>query len=112
MTFADIRLGEVQNGHKCIKSANGGGWATFKLDNTEEWSEEQRQEWQQRNQQRRQLQAKEDGERRRRSLSAIERDKQYRALLAQLTLHPDDRADLVRRGFSNEQIELCGFKSV
>jgi hypothetical protein len=112
MSFADARQGEIQNGHKCIKPANGGNWATFKLDNSQEWSEAQRLEWQQRNQQRRQLRVKEDGERRRRSLSAIERDRQYREILAQLTLHADDRADLVRRGFTDEQIELCGFKSV
>jgi hypothetical protein len=45
-------------------------------------------------------------------LSAVERDRQYRALLAELELDPDDRADLVRRGFTDEQIDLSGFKSV
>jgi hypothetical protein len=57
-------------------------------------------------------QAKEDEQRRQRSLSAQERDRQYRLLLTELTLHPDDRADLVRRGFSHQEIELSGFKSV
>ena len=112
MSFSDAGLGEIQNGHKCIKPANGGNWATFKLDNTEEWTQEQRLEWQQSNQQRRQLQAKEDSERRRRSLPAVERDKQYREILAQLSLHSDDREDLLRRGFTDEQIELCCFRSV
>ena len=112
MAFADARLGEIQNGLKCIKPAKGGNWATFKLDNSQEWSDQQRLEWQQRNQQRRQLQANANDERRRRSLPAVERDRQYREILAQLSLHSNDRADLVRRGFTDEQIELCGFKSI
>jgi hypothetical protein len=112
MTYADARLGEIQNGHKCVKAAKGGNWASFKLDNTQEWSEERRQEWKLRNQQRRQQQAKEDEERRRRSLTATQRHEQYTKLLDELTLHPDDRADLVRRGFTHQQIELSGFKSV
>jgi hypothetical protein len=112
MTYADARIGEIQNGHKCVRENKAGNWASFKRDNTQKWTEQQRLEWKQRNEQRRQLQAREDEERRRRSLSVIERDKQYRALLAELDLHPDDRADLIRRGFSHEQIELSGFKSI
>jgi hypothetical protein len=112
MTYANARLGEIQGGYKCIKEAKAGNWASFKLDNSQEWSEQQRLEWKQRNQQRQQQQAKKDDERRRRSLSAVERDKQYRELLGSLTLHSDDQADLVRRGFTHEQIQLSGFKSV
>ena len=112
MIYADTRLGEIQNGYKCIKASKGGNWSTFKLDNSQEWIEQQRLEWQAQNRQRRQQQAKEDEGRQRRSLSAVERDKQYRELLKSLTLHSDDRADLVRRGFTHEQIELSGFKSV
>ncbi len=112
MTYADARLGEIHNGHKCVKQAKAGNWACFKIDNTQEWSEQQRLEWQIRNQQRRQLQAKEDGERRRRSLSEKQRHEQYTRLLGELSLHPDDRADLVRRGFAHEEIELAGFKSI
>jgi hypothetical protein len=56
--------------------------------------------------------ASDNEQRRRRSLSAIERDKGYRQLLGELTLHPDDRADLVRRGFSHAQIELSSFRSI
>jgi hypothetical protein len=112
MTYADARLGEIQSGYKCLKEAKSGNWASFKLDNTQDWSDQQRLDWQVRNEQRRLAQAKEDGERRRRSLSAEERDKQYQELLGSLTLHSHDRADLVRRGFTHEQIELSGFKSV
>jgi hypothetical protein len=112
MNYADARFGDIQNGYKCIEEAKDRYWAIFKLDNSEEWTEEQRLEWQAQNRQRRQQQAKEDDEKRRRSLSRVERDKQYRELLTQLTLHPEDRADLVKRGFTQQQIELSGFKSV
>ncbi len=112
MTYADARLGEIQSGYKCLKEAKSGNWASFKLDNTQDWSDQQRLDWQVRNEQRRLAQAKEDGERRRRSLSAVERDKQYQELLGSLTLHSDDRADLVRRGFTHEQIELSGLSQL
>jgi hypothetical protein len=47
-----------------------------------------------------------------RSLSAVERDRQYQKLLESLTLHSDDRSDLLKRGFTHEQIQLSRFKSV
>ncbi|MGJ3254376.1 MAG: hypothetical protein ACFE0J_25075 [Elainellaceae cyanobacterium] len=46
------------------------------------------------------------------SLSTHERDRQYRPILNQLTLHPDDRADLHRRGLTDDLIDRWGFKSV
>ncbi|HHP7244300.1 MAG TPA: hypothetical protein ACFE0H_06405, partial [Elainellaceae cyanobacterium] len=46
------------------------------------------------------------------SLSNDERDRLYRQILSQLTLHPDDRADLHRRGLTTELIHHWGFKSV
>ncbi len=112
MSYADARQGEIQNGFKCIKPDSGKGWSTWKLDNFQEWTQRQRQEWQERNQQRRQLQATEDEQRQWRSLSANQRHEQYTQLLGKLSLHPDDKADLVRRGFTHEQIELAGFKSI
>lgn len=45
-------------------------------------------------------------------LSIQERDRQYRLMLAQLTLNDADRVDLERRGFTPEEIEACQFKSV
>lgn len=112
MTYADSRKGEIVNGFKCIGHTRDRLWGQFKLDNSQEWSEQQRLEWQRENQRRRQEKAKADDERRRRSLSAQERHEQYTRLLGELTLHPDDRADLVRRGFTHQQIELSGFKSI
>lgn len=112
MSYADSQKGEIVNGFKCIGRTRDQLWAQFRLDNSQEWNEQQRLEWQRENQRRRNQKAREDEQRRRRSLAATERHEQYTRLLAELTLHPDDRADLVRRGFTHEQIELSGFKSI
>ncbi len=112
MTYTDSRKGEIIAGYKCIGHTKDRLWGQFKFDNSQEWSAQQRLEWQRENQRRRNEKAKEDGERRRRSLSAAERHEQYTRLLSELILHPDDRADLLRRGFTHEQIELAGFKSI
>ena len=111
MTYGDARNGQLENGYKCIANF-GRGWATFKLDNTQNWTDQQRLDWQEHKARRQQQQHAEAEARRRRSLSAVERDRQYRQLLAELTLHPLDCADLHQRGFTNEEIIRCGFKSV
>ncbi len=112
MIYADAKKGEIIGNFKCIGQIKNGLWAAFKPDNSQEWTEQKRLEWQRENQRRQQQKAKEDEARRRRSLSAIERDKSYHQLLSELTLHPDDRADLARRGFTAAQIELSGFRSI
>lgn len=112
MTYSDARKGEILSGFKCIGHTKDGLWAQFRLDNSQEWSEQQRQDWQRENQRRRNEQASENEQRRQRSLSIEKRHEEYTRLLSELTLHPDDRADLVRRGFTHEQIELSGFKSI
>jgi hypothetical protein len=93
MSYLDTRLGETQNGYKCVKKGKAGNWASFKLDNTQEWTQEQWLEWKSCNEQWQQLQAKEDEQRQQQSLSANYRHEQYTQLLGELTLHPDDRAD-------------------
>jgi hypothetical protein len=45
-------------------------------------------------------------------MPAAERDKHYRWILNQLDLHLEDRQDLIRRGYTDEQIERAGHKSV
>ena len=112
MTYADSRKGEIVGDYKCIGHTRDKLWAQFRLDNSQEWSQQQRQDWQQENQRRRNEQASENEQRRRRSLSALQRHEQYTRLLSELTLHLDDRADLVRRGFTHDQIELAGFRSI
>lgn len=112
LTYGDSKKGQTVNGFKCIGQIKNGLWAQFKPDNTHEWTEQQRADWQRENQRRQQQKAKVNDERRRRSLSAVERDKGYQQLLTELTLHPDDKADLLRRGFTAAQIELSGFRSI
>jgi hypothetical protein len=112
MTYADAKKGEIIGGFKCIGHSKNGMWAQFKPDNSQNWTQQQRFEWQQENQRRQQQKASDNEQRRQRSLLAVERDKGYRQLLSELTLHPDDRADLVRRGFSHAQIELSSFRSI
>ncbi|MHC5748764.1 MAG: DEAD/DEAH box helicase family protein, partial [Nostoc sp.] len=46
------------------------------------------------------------------SLPAELRHIEYTRLLNELDLHPDDKADLLARGFTESQIVLSGFKSV
>lgn len=112
MTYADTRKGDAISGYKCLGHSKNGLWGQFRIDNSTEWTEQQREEWKRQNRQRQQQKVKEDERRRQRSLSAIERDKGYQQLLSELTLHPDDRADLLRRGFTAAQIELSGFRSI
>lgn len=76
------------------------------------WTEEQRQRHQDELEARRQARAAAEAKRRAEALPAAQRDREYRRILASLTLHSDDRADLERRGFTAEQIERGGFKSV
>lgn len=111
MPLGGTRAGEVVGEYKCIAN-KGSGWATFKIDNSAEFTEEKRREWETQKLQREREKAREDEERRRRSLSDEARDRGYRALLAQLDLRPEDRADLNRRGFIDAEIEAAGFKSV
>lgn len=112
MAYSDSRLGESVNKHKCIKQNQGKGWSTWKIDNSAEWTEEQRLEWQLRNQQRKARLEIEESQRQATALLVEEKDKQYRKLLAELPLEDDDRKDLKNRDFTDQQIDLCGFKSV
>lgn len=112
MTYADAKKGDVISGYKCLGHSKNGLWGQFRIDNSQEWSEQQRLEWKQRNQQRQQEIIKDEEERRQKSLKAEDRHAQYTSLLSELSLHPEDREDLIRRGFTSEQIELSGFKSV
>lgn len=112
MTFSDAKLGEVINGLKCIRERGTSNWSTWTLDNTQEWTEQQRAQWNQRKQEKAQRKAQDVAAIKSRSLSATERDAGYRAILDQLELHPTDRADLLSRGFTEEEIIASGFKSV
>ncbi len=72
----------------------------------------ERAEWVKTQQLKQQALLEAENQRRAESLPALERDIAARAILAQLSLNEIDRKDLVRRGFTAQQIREIGFKSV
>jgi hypothetical protein len=72
----------------------------------------EREEWVKNQQLKQQALLSAENQRRAESLPALERDIAARAILAQLSLNEIDRKDLVKRGFTRQQIEEIGFKSV
>lgn len=112
MSFPDSKLGETVNGYKFLKPSRCGMWGVFKIDNSQEWSQEQREQWRLDREQRKQHQELENDLRQQKSLSPKDRDEEYRKLLDELTLHPEDEKELLRRGFTHREIELGGWKSV
>ncbi|MEX0272717.1 hypothetical protein AB3R30_26810, partial [Leptolyngbyaceae cyanobacterium UHCC 1019] len=100
-------------GYRCIGQSKDGGWGKFlPTDLLDAQDDDRRREWQEQREQKH-IQQQHDWEARQAvALTADERDKAYRQLLSELTLHPSDRADLTRRGLTDAQIEQQGFKSV
>jgi hypothetical protein len=72
----------------------------------------EREEWVKNQQLKQQALLEAENQRRAESLPALERDIAARAILAQLSLNEIDRKDLIRRGFTAQQIREIGFKSV
>lgn len=112
MSFADAKIGEIINGYKLLKHTKDGMWGVFKLDNSQEWSDQQREQWRLDRERIKQQQKFENDLRQEQSLSEIEKDKQYQRVFDELTLHPEDKKELLRRGFTHPEIELGGWKSV
>ncbi|HEY9640321.1 MAG TPA: hypothetical protein V6C57_07545 [Coleofasciculaceae cyanobacterium] len=109
MTYTD---GSAPQGYKFLGLTQDNLWGKFILTPDASWSEEQRNEWQEARDRRVAQAAADEAKRRAECMPPEERDRHYRAILAQLTLHPDDRADLLKRGLTDEQIESWGVKSV
>jgi hypothetical protein len=72
----------------------------------------EREEWIRNQQLKVQLALVAENQKRLESLPIAERDIAARAILAQLSLNNVDRQDLIRRGFTNQQIKDIGFKSI
>ena len=87
-----------------------GIWA-YKPD-TEAWNEEKREEWKRERELERKRAEKREQKRRKQSLSALERDREIRTLLSQLSLSARDRQRLKNRGFTEKQIEDNQYRSV
>ncbi|MCP6763275.1 MAG: hypothetical protein NHB32_31870 [Fischerella sp. CENA71] len=111
-TLADAKKFERINGYICIKPAGAGHTATFKTDNTQEWDEEQRREWEARKQIRQQIAQEEARKQQERALSTDERHELYSEIWNNLKLDATTITDLRRRGFNDEEITRSGFKSV
>ncbi len=109
-TFTDAKKLEKVNGYVCVKESNG-HTASFKPDNSIEWTEEKRREWEAQKLAQQQV-AKEQKQRQIASqLPAVERDKVYRLLLKNLVLTESDRKNLLDRGLTSGQIERDGYRS-
>jgi len=107
--LAGSKKGEKSQGYVVIGDTKDGRWSRLLPDNSSKYSyqrieELHRERQNQKEEEKRQRLAKE--------MPAVERDKYYREILAQLGLNPEDKEDLVRRGFTEEQIIKSGFKSV
>ena len=96
-------------GYRYVKPNKNGLWGIWALDSEDHETSE---EWRSRLDQRARENAAKERRRQEICLSDVERDRHYRRLLASLDLHPLDRQDLHRRGFTDQQIAAVGFKSV
>jgi len=110
MTFAEASAAIL--GYKFIGRTKDNLWGKWVVDDGQDWSAAQPDQWRQEQQQIKAQRQQEEAQRHRESLSAIDRDHHYQRLLNQLSLNPADRNDLLRRGLTNEQIAAGGFKSV
>ncbi|MCL1475704.1 hypothetical protein [Argonema antarcticum] len=75
-------------------------------------SEQQREEWKQQRERERQQRLQEETRQRAQLLGEAERDREIHKLLGQLPLNQAHRADLHRRGLTDEQIQAGMFRSV
>lgn len=110
MTFTD-QFAQVP-GFRFIGLTDDRLWGKWVPNNEQTLTQEEREQRRQELNRRRQERAAAEAQRRAEALPAIERDRLYRLLLAQLPLHPADREDLKRRGLTDEQIEAWGVRSV
>ena len=120
----DCRQSTLNNLVHCRNSeANPVDWAFLKTDilgfgiwaykpDREAWNEERREEWRREQEFKRKQQEKQEQKRRKQSLSNIERDREIRKILSQLSLSERDRQRLKNRGFTDEQIQANHYRSV
>ena len=108
----DANLGDRVDNLICVKGNKGSDWATFTEDTRQKWTEEQRQQYKVNLDERQRKREQDEQARAKLSLSADERHKEYSKILDSLSLTDIDRQDLLKRGFTHEQIVKAGFKSV
>ncbi len=101
----------VLPGFHYLGQTKDGLWAKYRSDDGQQTPADRSHFWQEQ-QQLRQQRATAEAQRHADALPAQERDRLYNQLLNQLFLHPADRADLHRRGITDEQIKAWGIRSV
>lgn len=103
---------ETIPGYVFVGVSKDGLWGLWVVDKGRSASAEEQAQWRLeqyiRQQQRQEAEALQQAQ----VMPAAERDRHYRRMQKLLTLHPLDRADLHRRGLSDEEIEAGGFVSV
>jgi hypothetical protein len=107
-TFVDARKGERVNGFVCVKESNG-HTASFKPDNSAEWTEEQKQHWADEQRRRREKLQWEQQQKLVNLISIPDRDRQYRRIVAALGLNEKHRISELseRRGLNTEEINFA-----
>lgn len=110
MTFTEGR--DRVPGFRFIGLTKNQLWGKWVTDDGRNSTEQQRAEWRQQQQALRAIRQQAEAAARSAAMPAVERNRHYRKLLGQLSLHPIDRSDLHRRGLSDEQIAVWGVKSV
>ncbi|MBA3920161.1 MAG: hypothetical protein H0X31_00060 [Nostocaceae cyanobacterium] len=109
VSLAGSKKGETSQGYIVIGDTPDGRWSRLLPNTGEKLTGDQIRE-RQRDRQCQEEQAKR--ERLAGEMPAVERDRHYRDILAQLSLRREDRTDLARRGLTDSQIAKSGFKSV
>lgn len=99
-------------GFQFLGLTKDGLWGKWRSEDERRITNQDRETWQIQQRAIRQQQRLQKQRQQAESMPVAERDRHYRQLLAELTLHDADRADLHRRGFSDAQIDAWGAKSV
>jgi hypothetical protein len=96
------------SGYKFIHSSKDGLWGVYVVDNGQTYSNEAKQHYRAQRIEREAVAKRKQAE----SLSLIERDREYRKLISQLSLNDRAKADLLRRGLTPKKIQRMLFASV
>lgn len=106
--LADARKGEKANGYVCVKPSNG-HTATFKPDNSTEWTQERRQQWADEQRRRREQSQREEKQKLAQLLAIADRDEQYRRIVEALPLNKKHRiCELSEcRGLNADEIDFA-----
>ncbi len=120
----DCRQNNFNNLVHCRdREANPVDWAFLKSDilgfgiwaykpDKEAWDEERREEWRRQQELERERAEKRERKQQKKSLSNVERDREIRKILSQLSLSDRDKQRLKSRGFTDKQIEANQYRSV